>query len=119
MSSQLGLGMIGPNKLTAAFYDALAMNRQPTSTLYALYQGWIDTLQALRAAIVTGHFLMTTSEMEAKDRAAALEEYVRLESRISELSASARKEKQIARQVDINLELRRLRTNRDTVRARL
>ena len=42
------------NKLTAAFYDALAMNRQPTSTLYALYQGWVDTVEALRAAKVTG-----------------------------------------------------------------
>ena len=60
------------NKLTAAFCAALAMNRQPTSTLYALYQGWIDTLHALRAASVTGHFLMPTSEIEAKDRAAAL-----------------------------------------------
>ena len=40
------------NKLTTAFYDALAMNRQPTSTLLALYQGWIDTVQALRAASV-------------------------------------------------------------------
>ena len=107
------------NKLNAAFCGALAMNRQPTSTLYALYQGWIDTVQALRAASVTGHFLMPTSEMEAKDRAAALEEYWRLESRMSELSASACTEKQISRQVDINLELKRLRTHRDAARDRL
>ena len=113
------LGDDCPNKLTAAFYDALAMNRQPTSTLYALYQGWIDTLQALRAARVTGHFQMPASAMEAKDRAEALGEYLRLESRIDELSASARKETQIARQVDINLEVKRLRTHRDSARARL
>ena len=62
---------------------------------------------------------MPTSELEAKDRAAALEEYARLESRISELRASAREEKQIPRQVDINLELKRLRTNRDAARSRL
>ena len=117
VSARLGYGCT--NKWTAAFYDALAMNRQPTSTLYALYQGWIDTVQALRAASVTGNFLMLTSETEAKDRAAALEEYVHLESRIAELSATARKEKQIARQVDINLELKRLRSNRDKARARL
>ena len=117
VSTRLGDGC--PDKLTAAFYDALAMNRQPSSTLYALYQGWIDTVQALRAASVTGKFLIPTSEMEARDRAAALEEYARLGSRIAELSASARKEKQIARQVDINLELKRLRTNRDAARARL
>ena len=116
-SVRLGDGY--PRKLTAAFCDALAMNRQPTSTLYALYQGWIDTVQSLRAAGVTGHFLMPTSRMEAKDRAAALEECLHLESRIAELRASARKEKQIARQVDINLELDRLRTSRDAARARL
>lgn len=108
-----------PNKLTAAFCDALAMNRQPASTLYALYQGWIDTVQALRVASVTGRFLMPASEMEAKDRAAALEEYLQLESRIAELGASARQEKQIARQVDINLELKRLRTHRDAVSGRM
>ena len=95
------------------------MNRQPTSTLYALYRGWIDTVQALRAAKLTGQFLMPTSQMEARDRATALGEYARLESRIAELSASARKEKQIFRQVNINLELKRLRTNRDAARVRL
>ena len=117
VSAPLGDGCT--NKLTAAFCDTLAMNRQPTSTLYALYQGWIDTVQALRAAKLTGQFLMPTSEMEAKDRAAALEEYARLESRIAELGASARKVKQISRQVDINLELKRLRTNHDAARVRL
>ena len=106
-------------KLTVAFCDALAMDRQPTSTLYALYQGWINTVQALRTASVTGRFLMPTSEMEANDRAAALEEYLHLESRIAVLRSSARKEKQIARQVDINLELKRLRASRDAARARL
>ena len=117
VSARLGDGCF--NKLTAAFCGALAMNQQPASTLYALYQGWINTLQALRAASVTAHFLMPASEMEAKDRVAALEEYLRLESRISVLKASARKEKQIARRVDINLELKRLRANRNAARARL
>ena len=107
------------DELTTAFYDALAMNRQPRTTLYALYQGWIDTVQALSAASVTGRFLIPTSAMEATDRAAASEEYARLESRIAELSAAARKEKQIARQADMNLELKRLRTDRDAARASL
>lgn len=117
VSTRLGDGC--PTKLTLAFRDALAMNRQPASTLYALYQGWIDAVQALRAALVTGHFQMPASAMEAKNRAEALEEYLRLVSGIDELSASARKETQIARQVDINLELKRLRTHRDAARARL
>ena len=117
VSTRLGDGCT--NKLTDNFCEALAMSQQPTTTLYALYQGWIDTVQALRAARVTGNFKMPTSEMAAKDRATALEEYGRFESRIAELRSSARKEKQVSRQVDINLELKRLRTNRDAARARL
>ena len=33
----------------AAFRDVLALARQPRDTLQALYQGWTDTVQVLRA----------------------------------------------------------------------
>ena len=76
--------------------------------------------QALSAKVATQpNFLMPTSELEAKDRAAGLEEYARPESRITELSASVRTEKQVSRQVGINLELMRLQTNRDALRTSL
>lgn len=117
VSASIGDG--SASKLKVAFCDALNMTRQPTSTLYALYQGWINTIQALHAASVTGQFLMPESEIEAKDREVALEEYLYLETRIAALKASARTEKQIARRVDINLELQRLRANRNAARARL
>ena len=39
-----------------AFCDSLAMSRQPHGSLLELYQGWIDAVQALRAARVTGVF---------------------------------------------------------------
>ena len=107
------------DELTTAFGDALAMSRQPRTTLHALYQGWIDTVQALRAAKVTGEFLIPTSAIEAADRTLALEEYGGLVSRIGELSTAASKETQIARQADINLEIKRLRTYRDAARTRL
>ena len=105
--------------MIAAFCDSLAINRQPRTTLQALYQGWIDAVQALRAAKVTGAFLIPTSPAEAEDRAAALWEYEHLDSRIAELSAAAGKEKQIARRVEINLELKRLRSDQHAARARL
>ena len=107
------------DEITTAFYEALAINRQPHTTLHALYQGWVDTTYALRVAKVTGDFLIQTSPLESAERAAALQEYSRIESRIAELRAANGKEKQIARQVDMNLELRRLRTDRDIIRARL
>ena len=103
----------------SSFVEALAIGSQTHTTLYSLYQGWIDAARALRVAKVTGEFLLPTSQFEAKERAAALHEFARLESRIAELNAAASKEKQIARRVDLNLELKRLRTKREVVRVKL
>ena len=107
------------HRITTLFCDSLAITRQPRASLHALYQAWIDAVQALRAARVTGVFAIPVSTTEAADRASALLEYGRLESRISELSDAGVKEKQMTRLVEINLELKRLRADRDSVRARL
>ena len=113
------LGDDCPDELTAAFCDSLALTRQPRTTLHALYQGWIDRLQALRVANVTGVFSIPASAKEAADRADALREYRRLDTEITDLRGLAAKEKQIARRVEMNLKLTRLRSDRDAARARL
>ena len=107
------------DETTLAFIENLATGSQRRATLYSLYQGWIDAVRALRAAGVTGEFQLPASQFEAEERAAALHEFARLESRITELTAAASKEKQIARRVDLNLELKRLRSDRDVIGARL
>ena len=107
------------DELTTAFYNALAINRQPRTTLHALYQSWIYTVQALCAARITGNLSIPTSAKKATDRAAALQKYGHLKKRIADLSTAASKEKQIARQVDMNLELKRLRNDRDAIRVKL
>ena len=113
----LGNGCV--DELTATFCNALALSRQSRTSLHTLYQGWINTVQALCTAKVTGVFSIPASVVEAEDRAHALQEYKRLESRITELTIAANKEKQLARRVDINLELARLRTDRNAARTRL
>ena len=107
------------DSITAAFCDSLAITRRPRASLHALYQAWVDAVQALHAAGVTGVFSILASKAEAADRASALQAYGRLEARISELSAAGAKEKQMTRLAEINLELKGLRTKRDSVRARL
>jgi len=92
----------------AAFRAALALGRQPRGSLFALYQGWIDTLLALRAARVTGIFTTLVSAELALVRCNALQEYARLEAEIGRLRDAANKERQLPRQVELNLELRRL-----------
>lgn len=91
-----------------AFREALALGKQPRTTLHALYQGWIDTLLALRAARVTGAFAIATNAEYAAARRTALQECARLDAQITRLRASAAKEKQMARRVELNLDLKRL-----------
>ena len=108
-----------PDRLMVAFQNALALTRQPRSTLHALYQGWVDTLQALRVAGITGTFSLPASAISAVDRTAALQECLRLNRKIAEVCAAASKERQVSRRVELNLELARLRTGLEAARERL
>jgi len=102
-----------------AFRDALALGRQPRSTLHTLYQGWIDTLLALRAARVTGAFAVAATAEYAALRRDALQEFARLDAEISRLRATAAKEKQMSRRVELNLELKRVEAAQSAARANL
>ena len=93
--------------------------RQPRTTLHALYQGWIDTLLALQAARVTGAFAIAAIAEHAALRRDALQECARLEAEIARLRAAAAKEKQMARRVELNLELKRLEAAQAAARANL
>lgn len=108
-----------PAELLTAFFAALAVERQPRRTLHALYQGWIDTVQAFRAAEVTGTFSLPDTPAAAADRQTALREYRILGDTIARLYSAARKETQVSRRVEINLELARLRSDREAARTRL
>lgn len=96
--------------LQRGFCQHLALGRQPRSSLYALYQGWMDTALALAAGQVTGVFALPTSPAQAAARRHALDEYARLAVEIVRLRAAAAKTKQMAQQVELNLEIRRLQT---------
>ena len=101
------------------FLAALSLTRQARSTLYTLYQGWTDTVLSLQAAHVTGAFASPTSAEHAAARREALQTCAQLESQITGLRAAAAKEKQLPRQVEINLELKRLQADYAAARARL
>jgi hypothetical protein len=102
-----------------AFCDALALGNQPRNTLHALYQGWIDTLLALHTARVTGVFAVAANAERAAGRRDALKEYTRLDAEIARLRSTAAKERQMARRVELNLELKRVEAAQAAVRANL
>lgn len=102
-----------------AFRDALALGKQPRTTLHALYQGWIDTLLAMQAARVTSTFAVAANAEHAGLRRDALQECTRLDAEIARLRATAAKEKQMARRVQLNLELKRVQAKQTAARAKL
>nr|SPS06023.1 conserved protein of unknown function [Candidatus Nitrotoga fabula] len=99
----------------AAFLQALSITRQPRANLKVLYQGWIDILTALQAAQITGQFVTSTNPEQAAARRAALHRCRDIDSQIAILRTSAAKEKQVARQVEINLEIKKLQADRSAV----
>ena len=94
-----------------AFINAVDLSKQPRSDLFVLYQGWMDTLSAWQAAAVTGRF-ECVSPQQATARRAALRRCHELDAQISSLRAAASKEKQMARQVAANLEIKALMAER-------
>lgn len=98
-----------PNgEFAAAFLQALSMSRQPKGTLYALYQGWLDTVLALKTAAITGQFTIHDSASRVELRRRALQRVAELQDRITVLRREAAKASQMARQVELNLQLRKL-----------
>ncbi len=101
------------------FVQALALTSQPQASLLALYQGWIDCLTAWQAAKVTGSFTTTSTPGQAAARREALRTCQRLELESSRLRALAAKEKQMAKQVDLNIALKRISAELASVRDQL
>ena len=102
-----------------AFIQSLSVTRQPQATLHALYQGWVDCVQALLAARLTGSYRAATTPEQAAKRRQALADCERLEAEVSRLRAQAAKEKQLARQVELNLRLKRVQAELAAARGNL
>ena len=98
---------------------ALALARQPRTTLYTVYRGWIDAVLAAQAARHTGTFAAAETPQRAAERQAALQACTSLEAAIASLRSAAAKEKQMSRQVELNLQLKRLQAQHDEARRNL
>lgn len=101
----LGAGFQGANP--PEFLQCLGFARQPRADLRALYQGWMDTLLAQQVAALTGAFAPASSQVHAESRRVGLRRYEQLESDIARLHHAAAKESQMARQVELNLQIQR------------
>lgn len=94
--------------VVSGFLAALDLARQPQADLHALYQGWMDTVGALDIAFETGRYQPSSSRAQAAERHQALQQCRQLQAKLAELRAHAHKERQMARQVALNLEIKQL-----------
>src|SRR5207253_1763997 len=107
------------SELPRAFLDALKLDRQPRRNLQALFQGWMDTLLAWNAAQWTGAFTIASDAKHAVARETALRDCARCETDIARLRAAAKKEKQLAKQVELNLALKRVEAELSAAKQKL
>jgi hypothetical protein len=97
-----------PIALEQTFLASLSLGRQSRPHLFALYQGWLDAILAVQAASITGTFTPTASIEDSLARRTALQQVQQLEAQIVALRKTAAKERQMARQVELNLEVQRI-----------
>ena len=101
-----------PAALVAALFELLALTRLPRTDLFALVQGLIDALTGFRASLLTGRPGARTTLESAAVQRLALQRCIEIDNQIAHLRSAAAKEKQLPRQVAINLEVKRLMTER-------
>lgn len=110
-------GRVAPQ--AGALLEALALDRQPHQDLMALYQGWMDCLTAAEAARITGNFRLPRDPSATAAQREALRLCQQLEQEAARLRSQAAKERQISKQVDLNLALQRLQADLNAARAQL
>lgn len=107
------------DELGKPFLSSINLLSQRKADLLTLYQGWIVSTTALQAASITGSYEVPASPEKAAERAEALRVTSQLESRIAALRSTAAKEKQMPKQVQLNLEIKRLKAELATARQQL
>ena len=101
-----GLRADAVDSAQVAFLKSLTLVQQPRTDLFALYTGWIARIEAVNAARLTGAFAVTNDQEAIDRRRDALDAHTRLTKEIQGLRAKAKREKQLSRRVELNLEIR-------------
>ncbi len=100
-------------------YPEFALTAQPTRDLATLYDGWRELILALRIAARTGRFARVHDPDRISDRRLSLASCATIEREIAQLRATARRSRQMSRQVELTAQLRRLEMALSTTIARL
>lgn len=104
----VGLHPDEADPLEQSFFESLALMRQPRRDLAALYEGWLARIEALKASRLTGIYASTDNTEAIEQRRQALDVFAHITRQIIGLRAQAKREKQLNRRVDLNVQIQRL-----------
>ena len=108
-SDWIDLGPGGPTSAEQAFLDSLAVKNLPQTNFHAFYSALMDRLIALDCARLSGKYRIEAAAERREARRQRLAQCHELENRLAETRTAAKREKQINRLADLNLEISRLR----------
>ncbi|MBX9678993.1 MAG: DUF4391 domain-containing protein [Gemmataceae bacterium] len=100
---------------SVAMLSHWSLSAQPRNHLWALYQGWMACIEGHQAATITGQYRQAKSEEVIEARRQALASHARLQRDLALLRAQAERERQMQKRVELNLGIRRLRSELDQV----
>jgi hypothetical protein len=106
--SSLTLGSEYSEGAIQSFLGSLSVAKSPQKNLWAIYEMWLDAFNSLRASKITGEYVVSLTTEQAVERATAISEYETLEKEIKKMRAIAVKERQLAKQVELNLAVKEL-----------
>lgn len=104
-----------PLTTDAEFLNSLALHAQGANHLGALYQSWLNCIEAVQAERLTGRFKVPANAQESMLLREALNKVGALERELVQLRAQAKREKQMNRAVKLNLAIKKHEAERDVL----
>jgi len=104
------------NAIGDAFRKSLMLSGLPSADLRQLYRGWMTRLTTLDAGSILGHW---PGEIDPVERRNAVLAIRRLDAELGELRRLAEDETQLARRVELNLDIKRRSAERTRLLALL
>ena len=103
------------------FFESMQIPQLSFQSFYHFYESIKERLIALQCARYSGSFELSSRDdhLSIESRASALKNLIELEKRQVEISNKLKKEKQLGRQVELNVQLHKLKDEIQTIVRRI
>lgn len=109
------------SKVEQNFFESMQVSQLSFQSFYHFYDSFKERLIALKCAGYSGSFVLASQDnhLSTESRVSALKNLIELEKRHLEISNKIKKEKQLGRQVELNVQLHKLKDEIQTIVSRV